>query len=146
VLVTPLQMALVAATVANGGVEPRPRLVTAFVSPSGAVSAVPTGTLGRVLGAQDAATIAGAMVQAVEGVDGQKFTAGAQVAGVTVAGKTGTAQLGGSGEPNSWFIGFAPAEAPTIALAVIVEHGGSGGSRAAPLAGELLRAYFAAQP
>ena len=79
-------------------------------------------------------------------VDGQKFTAGAQVAGVTVAGKTGTAQLGGSGEPNSWFIGFAPAEAPTIALAVIVEHGGSGGARAAPLAGDLLRAYFAAQP
>ena len=146
VLVTPLQMALVAATVANGGLEPRPRLVTAFVSPSGAVSAVPTGTLGRVLGAPDAATIAGAMVQAVEGVDGQKFTAGAQVAGVTVAGKTGTAQLGGSGEANSWFIGFAPAEAPTIALAVIVEHGGSGGARAAPLAGYLLRAYFAAQP
>ena len=99
-----------------------------------------------MLGAPDAATIAGAMVQAVEGVDGQKFTAGAQVAGVTVAGKTGTAQLGGSGEPNSWFIGFAPAEAPTIALAVIVEHGGSGGARAAPLAGDLLRAYFAAQP
>jgi peptidoglycan glycosyltransferase len=146
VLVTPLQMALVAATVANGGVEPRPRLVTALVSPSGAVSTVPAATLGRVLSAQDAATIAGAMVGAVEGVDGQKFTAGAQVAGVTVAGKTGTAQLGGTGEPNSWFIGFAPAQAPTIAIAVIVEHGGSGGSRAAPLAGDLLRAYFATQP
>jgi peptidoglycan glycosyltransferase len=146
VLVTPLQMALVAATVANGGVEPRPRLVTALVSPSGAVSTVPAATLGRVLSAQDAATIAGAMVGAVEGVDGQKFTAGAQVAGVTVAGKTGTAQLGGTGEPNSWFIGFAPAQAPTIAIAVIVEHGGSGGSRAAPLAGDLLRAYFVTQP
>jgi peptidoglycan glycosyltransferase len=146
VLVTPLQMALVAATIANGGEEPRPRLVTAFVSPSGAVRDVPGGTLGRVLSAEDAATIAAAMTRAVEGVDGQKFTSGAQVAGVTVAGKTGTAQLGGTGEPNSWFIGFAPAEAPTIALAVIVEQGGSGGARAAPLAGDLLRAYFAAQP
>jgi peptidoglycan glycosyltransferase len=146
VLVTPLQMALVAATLANGGVEPRPRLVTAFVSPSGAVRNVPGETLGRVLSAEDAATIAAAMVQAVEGVDGQKFTSGAQVSGVTVAGKTGTAQLGGTGEPNSWFIGFAPAEAPTIALAVVVEQGGSGGTRAAPLAGDLFRAYFAAQP
>lgn len=146
VLVTPLQMALVAATIANGGVEPRPRLVTAFVSPSGSVAEQPDATLGRVLSAGDAATIAGAMVQAVEGIDGRKFTAGAQIAGLTVAGKTGTAQLGGSGEPNSWFIGFAPADAPTIALAVVVEHGGSGGSRAAPLAGDLLQAFFSAQP
>ncbi len=146
VLVTPLQMALVAAAIANGGVEPRPRLVTAFVSPSGVVRDEPTGMLGRVVSVQDAATIAGAMTQAVEGVDGQRFTSGAQVAGVSVAGKTGTAQLGGTGEPNSWFIGFAPAEAPTIALAVIVEHSGSGGARAAPLAGDLLREYFAAQP
>jgi len=146
VLVTPLQMALVAATVANGGEEPRPRLVTAFVSPSGAVRDVPAGMLGRVLSTADAATIAAAMTRAVEGVDGQRFTSGAQVAGVTVAGKTGTAQLGGTGEPHSWFIGFAPAQAPTIALAVIVEQGGRGGERAAPLAGDMLRAYFAAQP
>ena len=146
VLVTPLQMALVAATIANGGVEPRPRLVTSLVSPSGAVQDVPGGTLGRVLSSEDAATIAAAMTLAVEGVDGRRFTAGAQVAGVTVAGKTGTAQLGGTGEPHSWFIGFAPAEAPTIALAVIVEQGGGGAARAAPLAGNLLRSYFAGKP
>jgi peptidoglycan glycosyltransferase len=65
---------------------------------------------------------------------------------VTVAGKTGTAQLGGSGEPHSWFIGFAPAEAPTIAIAVIVEQGGHGGSRAAPLAGQMIAAFLAAKP
>jgi peptidoglycan glycosyltransferase len=107
---------------------------------------VPTGTLGRVLSADDATAITVAMTQAVEGIDGQKFTSGAQVAGVTVAGKTGTAQLGGTGEPHSWFIGFAPAEAPTIALAVIVEQGGRGGSRAAPIAGDLFRTYLAGQP
>ena len=146
VLVTPLQMALVAATVANGGVEPRPRLVTAFVSPTGAVRDVSGGTLGRVLSPGDAAAITAAMTQAVEGADGQRFTSGAQVAGVTVAGKTGTAQLGGTGEPHSWFIGFAPAEAPTIAIAVVVEQGGHGGSRAAPLAGEMLRTFLAAKP
>ena len=146
VLVTPLQMALVAATVANGGVEPQPRLVTAFVSPSGAVRDVAGGTLGRVLSQGDAGAITTAMVQAVEGADGQRFTTGAQVPGVTVAGKTGTAQLGGSGEPHSWFIGFAPAEAPTIAIAVIVEQGGHGGSRAAPLAGQMIAAFLAAKP
>jgi peptidoglycan glycosyltransferase len=146
VLVTPLQMALVAATVANGGEEPRPLLVTALVDPSGAVRDVARGTLGRVLSADDAATIAAAMTRAVEGMDGRRFTAGAQVDGVSVAGKTGTAQLGGTGEPNSWFIGFAPADAPTIALAVIVEQGGPGGERAAPLAGALFRAYLASQP
>ena len=139
-------MALVAATVANGGVEPRPRLVTAFVSPTGAVRDVSGGTLGRVLSPGDAAAITAAMTQAVEGADGQRFTSGAQVAGVTVAGKTGTAQLGGTGEPHSWFIGFAPAEAPTIAIAVVVEQGGHGGSRAAPLAGEMLRTFLAAKP
>ena len=53
-------------------------------------------------------------------------------------------ELGGTGEPHSWFIGFAPAEAPTIAIAVLVERGGRGGERAAPLAGDMLAAYFKA--
>ena len=60
------------------------------------------------------------------------------------AGKSGTAELGGKGEPHSWFIGFAPVDNPTVAIAVLVERGGRGGERAAPLAGEphgaLLRA------
>ena len=50
----------------------------------------------------------------------------------STAGKSGTAELGGEGEPHSWFIGFAPADAPTVAIAVIVEQGGRGGERAAP--------------
>ncbi len=146
VLVTPLQMALVAATVANGGVEPRPRLGTALVSSNGTTRDLPTGDLGRVVSAEVAGEVRDAMVQAVNGQWGRLFTSGAQLSGVTVAGKTGTAQLGGTGEPHSWFIGFAPAENPTIAIAVIVEKAGGGAERAAPLAGDLLRAYFAAQP
>ena len=75
------------------------------------------------------------MVQAVEGPLGQQFTTGAKVPGVTTAGKSGTAELGGSGEPHSWFIGFAPAESPTVAIAVLVEQAGRGAEVAAPIAG-----------
>ena len=62
--------------------------------------------------------------------------------GVTTAGKSGTAELGGSGEPHSWFIGFAPAEHPTIAIAVLVEQAGRGGEVAAPIAGRLMTRYL----
>ena len=142
-LVTPLQMALVAAAVANDGVVPKPRLVTAITDDGGAVRAIDPSDLGRVVDPGVADTIRQGMVAAVEGQLGRQYTTGAQVPGVTVAGKSGTAQLGGTGEPHSWFIGFAPAEDPTIAIAVLVEQGGRGGERAAPLAGRMLEAYFA---
>jgi len=142
-LVTPLQMALVAATVANGGVLMKPHLVTSLTSPkSGRRQTIGPEEWRRVLGTDDARTIALAMEQAVEGKWGQLYTSGAAVPGVRTAGKSGTAQLGGTGEPNSWFIGFAPVNDPQIAIAVIVEHGGRGGERAAPLAGQLMKAFF----
>jgi peptidoglycan glycosyltransferase len=146
VLATPLQMALVAAAVANGGELMQPRLVTGLVDREGRTTAIGPASLGRVLGAADNAHVVRAMTRAVEGEYGQLYTAGAKVPGVLTAGKSGTAQLGGSGEPHSWFIGFAPADAPTVAIAVLVEQGGSGAGRAAPLAGRMLRAYFAALP
>jgi cell division protein FtsI/penicillin-binding protein 2 len=86
------------------------------------------------------------MVRAVEGPLGRLFTTGAKVSGVTTAGKSGTAQLGGSGEPHSWFIGFAPAENPTVAIAVVVEQGGRGGEVAAPIAGRLMTRYLNGAP
>ena len=96
----------------------------------------------RVLAEDDARAIQAAMRQAVEGDLGRQFTSGAKVAGIPTAGKSGTAELGGSGEPHSWFIGFAPVEDPKVAIAVLVERGGRGGERAAPLAGDLLTKYF----
>jgi peptidoglycan glycosyltransferase len=72
----------------------------------------------------------------------------AQIPGVRVAGKTGTAQTGGDGPPHAWFIGFAPAEDPQIAVAVVVENGGSlgseatGGRLAAPVARDVMRAVL----
>jgi peptidoglycan glycosyltransferase len=140
--VTPIQMALVAATVANGGELLRPRLVTDIVSQDGSRREIGPSSLGRVIDQDDAAAIRAAMVEAVEGDLGQQFTAGARIPGVLTAGKSGTAELGGSGEPHSWFIGFAPADQPRVAIAVIVEQGGRGGEAAAPIAGDLMAFYL----
>ena len=140
--VTPLQMALVASTIANDGELMRPRLVTAMEGQGSRRGPFGPETMARVIGSGDARAIRDAMVDAVEGDLGQQFTTGAKVPGVTTAGKSGTAELGGSGEPHSWFIGFAPAEAPTVAIAVVVEQGGRGGDVASPIAGRLLTRYL----
>jgi len=99
-------------------------------------------SMGRILAPPDAKAINTAMVEAVEGDLGQEFTPGAKVRGVTTAGKSGTAELGGTGEPHSWFIGFAPAEDPTVVIAVIVEQAGRGGEVAAPIGGDLMTLYL----
>ncbi len=139
--VTPLQMALVAATVANDGVLMRPRLVTAMTGKRGTREVGPS-EVRQVLSPSDARAIQEAMQRAVEGELGRGFTTGAKVPGVPTAGKSGTAELGGSGEPHSWFIGFAPVEQPRIAIAVLVEQAGRGGAVAAPLAGDMMQTYF----
>jgi peptidoglycan glycosyltransferase len=136
-------MALVAGTVANGGELMRPRLVTTITGRNGDREIGPS-TLRRVIDRADAAVITDAMIQAVEGDLGRNYTAGAKVPGVTTAGKSGTAELGGTGEPHSWFIGFAPAEAPRVAIAVLDEQGGRGGEVAAPIAGDLMADYLGA--
>jgi penicillin-binding protein A len=143
VLATPLQMALVAATVANDGVLMRPYVVSSLTGAKSGTQTFGPETVRRVLSVDDARAIQAAMQQAVEGELGRQFTTGAAIPGVPTAGKTGTAQLGGSGtEPHSWFIGFAPADGPQVAIAVVVERGGRGGERAAPLAGRLMRIYL----
>jgi peptidoglycan glycosyltransferase len=139
-LVTPLQMAIVASTIANHGVLMRPHLVLSFTGRAGTQTISPE-VYRNVLPEGIASDINAAMVRAVNGDLGRAYTTGAQVPGLMVAGKSGTAELGGSGEPNSWFVGFAPAEDPQIAIAVLVEHGGRGAARAAPIGGALLAAW-----
>ena len=136
-LVTPLQMALVASSVANGGVLMKPQLVTAIVGPSGTEQVQPE-VWRTVMSPAVAGTIGTAMQLAVESDWGRIFTTGAAIPGIPTAGKTGTAQIGGAAEPNSWFIGYAPANNPQVAIAVIVEQGGHGSARAAPIAGSLM--------
>ena len=139
-VVTPLQMALVAATVANGGVLMKPHLVESFTGRGGTTTVAPE-VWRRIIAPTVATEITTAMQQAVNGTLGRQYTTGAQVKGLTVAGKSGTAELGGTGEPNSWFIGFAPAGNAEVAIAVVVEQGGRGAERAAPIAGQLLAAW-----
>jgi peptidoglycan glycosyltransferase len=90
------------------------------------------------------------MIDAVQGELGRLYAgAGAVtnygVSGVATAGKTGTAELGPDRPPHSWFIGFAPAQegaTPSIAVAVIVESGGSGSGRAAPIGGAVMAQWL----
>lgn len=122
---TPLQMAEVAATVANGGRLMQPYLVSQVLGPDLSVLDKATPREQRkVFSAATARALTQMMVAVVQGGTGTR----AQVPGITVAGKTGTAQ--NAGPPHAWFIGFAPAESPTIAVAVLVENGGAGGDQA----------------
>jgi peptidoglycan glycosyltransferase len=141
VVATPLQMALVAAGVANDGEVPRPRLVREIISPTGAiVRQFDSENMSEAISADTASTVTDMMVAAVEEGTGTA----AQIPGVEVAGKTGTAQTVEGANPHTWFIAFAPADDPKLAVAVIVENGGAfgseatGGAVAAPIAKVIL--------
>jgi len=156
VTVTPLQMANLAATLANGGTRYRPYYVKRVEAPDGTLRAeiepevlseahLKTSTLTQIRAAMRDVVM-------TDGGTGKK----ARVLGVEVAGKTGTSQVVKMGEDrnrnnrgaeamkdHAWFISFAPVEAPEIAIACIVEHaGGGGGAFAAPVVQRVLEHYF----
>ncbi|HEY6962346.1 MAG TPA: penicillin-binding transpeptidase domain-containing protein [Gaiellaceae bacterium] len=140
-LVTPLQMALVAAAVANGGKEMEPHLVKKVTGPGGGtVVKVEPHVWKTPMKPQTAAQL-NVMMQAV--VTGGTATS-AQIPGIKVAGKTGTAETGVTNVYDAWFIFFAPADNPQVAGAVVVEHspGGFGGAVAAPIAKQLIEAML----
>jgi peptidoglycan glycosyltransferase len=139
--VTPLQMAMIAATIANRGTQMRPRLIERIVSPGGkTITHLRPEKLGRPIKPQTAAELTRMMELAVSGGTG---TAG-QIPGVRVAGKTGTAETGVADVNTTWFVAFAPADAPQVAIAVVVENqrGGFGGTIAAPIAKEVMEALL----
>jgi len=140
-LVTPLQMAMVASTVANGGIVPKPYLVQKIVGPDGSTIRTTTpGNLGRAIKPQTAAAINAMMVSVVQGGTGTA----AQIPGIQVAGKTGTAETGVNHVYTSWFVCFAPADNPQVAVAVVLEKqlNGFGGAVAAPIAKQILQALL----
>jgi peptidoglycan glycosyltransferase len=137
--VTPLQMAMVAAGVADGGVVMAPYLVAKTLAPDLAtLSTASPHALGRAVRPGVAAELT-RMMQAVvtNGTGGA-----AQIPGVSVAGKTGTAENQPGQPTHAWFIGFAPAQNPQVAVAVLVEHGGVGGVTAAPIARQVMAAVL----
>ncbi len=140
-LTTPLQMALVAAGVANGGTIMVPHLVKKVTSPSGATVVNVKPQVWKHAMKPSTAAALNEMMQAV--VTGGTGTA-AQISGVKVAGKTGTAETGVNSVYDAWFIFFAPADHPTVAGAVVVEQvpNGFGGSVSAPIAKQLMEAIL----
>jgi peptidoglycan glycosyltransferase len=145
VRVTPLQMALVAAGIANNGDVMRPYLVKDVLAPDLSELGAADPKLYRHAVSPDVARQLTAMMEAVvEHGTGTR----AQISGVRVAGKTGTAQHGEGEAPHAWFIGFAPADNPVVAVAVLVEDGGSSGSEAtggkvaAPIARSVMEAVL----
>lgn len=138
--VTPLQMATVAATIANGGVRVRPHLADEFRDRVGRVKeSVETDEVERVIDRRSAAQLNEMMQNVVNEGTGTA----AALAGVNVAGKTGTAEIKGGAANQAWFIGFAPADNPRYAIAVTVqETTGQGGTVAAPIARDVFQSLL----
>lgn len=134
VVATPLNMAMMASAIANDGEMVRPILVKEIINKDGKVTrTMTTDVISTVTGPTVANEIKDMMVDAVASGTGTN----ASIRNVTVAGKTGTAE-NPSGNSHSWFVGFAPANEPRLAVAVILEEAGtSGGQGAAPIARDL---------
>ncbi len=142
--VTPLQMAMVVQAIANEGTLLAPRLVQRITDRGGSVVRQHSPEeIGQVATAQTAAELAGMMQNVVDEGTGTA----ASLSGLSVAGKTGTAETGDSGRNQAWFIGFAPVENPQIAVAVVIEDtSGTGGTVAAPVAARVMDAALGGRP
>lgn len=142
---TPIQMAMVSAGIANGGVLMRPYLTATTRGPDlNVLSQAEPSVLSTPMTQADAAELRDMMINVVENGTGVR----AQIPGVTVAGKTGTAQTSPGNPPHAWFTAFAPAEDPQVAVAVVVEDGGdlageaTGARVAAPIAKAIMEAVL----
>ena len=143
VRVTPLQVAMVSAAIANGGVVMRPYLVRQVLSADlQALDETRPEQLSVAVSRQTASTLTSMLVSVVDTGTGTP----AKISGVQVAGKTGTAEQGNGKPPHAWFTSFAPANNPKVAVAVVVEDGGNAGSEAAGgrLAGPIAKAVMEA--
>jgi peptidoglycan glycosyltransferase len=145
VRVTPLQVAMVSAGIANGGVVMQPNLVrTVRAADTEVVSRAEPRPLSTAVDGD----VARGLTEMMEAVVSSGTGTRAQIPGLRVAGKTGTAQQGGGRPPHAWFTSFAPADDPQVAVAVVVESGGtlgdeaSGGRLAAPVARAVMEAVI----
>jgi len=141
---TPLQEAMVAATVANNGVLMKPYLIDQVTASD---LSVVEQTQPQELGQPISATVAGyekqMMIAVVQDSDGTGFQFNqSALNGLEIAGKTGTAQNGQSAQPDAVFTAFAPADNPKIAVGVMIEGGGYGAAAAEPIAVAVIKAYL----
>ena len=141
-LVTPLQIVRLLAAIGNGGQLFKPRLIDRIVGVDGAAQVLGVEEAGFLpLKDENLALIRGSLEAVVSGARG---TARQAFEGITytVAGKTGTSESGQE-NPHAWFAGYAPADIPRVAIAVILEHAGEGSKEAAPLFRQVVEAFFA---
>lgn len=134
VSVTPLHMAILASAIANDGIMLEPKLIYGVQHRTGRIHLHGSSKLATPISADIAETLADILVGVVKSGTGSR----AQSKDMIVAGKTGTAEVASDQKPHAWFIGFAPADKPTLAIAVILENAGTGSGNAAPLAGKIL--------
>lgn len=141
---TALQMAMVTAAIANDGVVMQPYLVSQVLGPDLSVleNASPK-AISRAMKPENAQILRNMMVGVVENGTGSN----ARISGISVGGKTGTAENTPGESAHAWFVGMAPAEGSQIAVAVVLEHGGgatevSGNALAAPIAQAVMRAIL----
>jgi len=150
-LTTPIQLASVFSAIANGGMMPKPRLVLKVICGSSVEETFPHQPFKTFALSQETVSfIKDSLAGVVNDVNGTGQRA--KINGVTVAGKTGTAQVASKQKiddnnkdipwhlrDHAWFVAFAPAENPEIVVSVLVEHGGSGGKVSAPIAREIIK-------
>lgn len=138
---TVMQNALMAATIANNGIAMNPYVVSQILAPDGTVLKTTRGhSLGQAVGSGTAEQVKQAMLDVVQNGTGSA----AAIAGMKVAGKTGTAETNNA-NANSTFVGFAPYDTPTVAIAVVIEQNAKGEESAAAVGGQVLRAALATQ-
>jgi peptidoglycan glycosyltransferase len=146
VAATPLQMAMVAGGIANGGTVMRPYVVDEVRAPDLSVldKTTPEPFRSHAVSSSVARDLTQMMIEVVDRGTGTT----AQIPGIKVAGKTGTAQSSPERPPYAWFVSFAPAEDPQVAVAVLVEDAGvdrnaiSGSGLAAPIAKRVMEAVI----
>ncbi len=141
-LMTPLHLALVASSIANDGLMPKPYIVSKVTSGNSTISKTQPSTIANPVNAVTANIIKDYMRDVVKSGTGTA----AALYGYDVCGKTGTAEnemtTTDQQKTHAWFVGFAPYDNPEIAVSVIMENAGFGGSVAAPVAREVMRTYF----
>jgi peptidoglycan glycosyltransferase len=141
-LVTPLQMAMVAGTIGNDGILMRPFVVSKTVTPNGKTDSRTTPTkIRRAVSPATARDVAAMMLRVVQGGTGTA----AQIPGLEIGGKTGTAETGVAGNNTTWFIAFAgePGQKPKLAIAVVLQNQSlTGGATAAPIARQVMQALL----
>ncbi len=140
---TPLQMAMVADAVANGGNMMTPYLVNQIIDENGKVlSTRDPSVWQQAINADTSAKMRDIMIKSVQ----NGYASPAQIPGYVVGGKTGTAEVGGDKQPNAWFIGFAGKSDPQYVVAVVVENGGEGGKVALPIGKQMLQSALQIAP